>query len=80
MKRDTKTKAFKTKFSLKQKSQTVDSPPPPKKICASTWSATRELKAEERLVRRDEIPPASSVQSFKNRQKQNAAFGPEHFQ
>lgn len=31
MKRDTKTKAFKTKFSLKQKSQTVDSPPPKKK-------------------------------------------------
>lgn len=31
MKRDTKTKAFKTKFSLKQKSQTVDFPPPPKK-------------------------------------------------
>lgn len=79
MKRDTKTKAFKTKFSLKQKSQTVDSPP--HEICASTWSARRELKAEGRLVRRrDEIPPASSVQSFKKRQKQNEAFGPEHFQ
>lgn len=40
MKRDTKTKAFKTKFSLKQKSQTVDSPPPKKNLRIDTVSDT----------------------------------------